>query len=249
MSRVIVEIMTTRLGSQTFANIIWSHSDLPFTSQKDEEEDNSSDAGSTYTKTCYREWPPGSSHGVSYMHMDNGCGMEPNKLLSASNSVMKNNDSIGRYYRGALLNLLSKKATTTYQFSRQAGKPLMMLKYKISKMFTNVNEGMTGANGEKKSGETITDEIFNGVSRTIYGPYIWEHEDSGITDGMLDDSINLFRGTNDEIDDAIKLFLTDSTQTGTVFVSHWDNTDLCKFKQFAYRKLLQFTTISAEKLD
>jgi hypothetical protein len=217
---------TTQLGSQSFANLIRGHSDLDFSSQKDEEEDNSRDAGATFTFTCLLDsYGDDAPHKTSYMQLDNGKGMPPMKLLSASTGNMKNGADIGQYYRGGLSNLMSKRATTTFQFSREEGQPLMLVKYKFCKMFKNVDEGFS----DGKNGEAITNDIFTGLTkRTVYGPYILGDEDSNITNEMFDDSLNLFR-QSEPCAAAIEKFINDPLQTGTAFVYHWDNDDLCKF--------------------
>ena len=129
--------MTCQLGSQSLANIINSCTKLLIKSSLNELRDNSIDANASFIHHgLYVD-----ENEILYYNLDNGTGMETNKLLKASTKPIKDNTKIGKFYIGGLNSCLSSNCDSVYIFSKLEDNPLSLEIYKISKMKNDVSEG------------------------------------------------------------------------------------------------------------
>ncbi|GAH16909.1 unnamed protein product, partial [marine sediment metagenome] len=149
-----------------------------------------------------------------FVHGDNGKGMHPGKILQPSTNKMKGGGNRGQYFVGALNSMLSTGAAVVFEFSKEDGKKLKLMKYKAGPMIDHVRDRF--AQGE--DGNTITRELYGSNPETgkfIMGPYVLGAEDDSITDKHLADTFGLC-ATGGETEHFLKDF-ADGKETGTVY--------------------------------
>ena len=139
--------------SMSLANRIRGVDVIDSNSCRKEERDNSldKDADADYIFNVLIDEP-----GLCmFVHGDNGKGMSPGKILQPSTNKMKGGGNRGQYFVGALNSMLSTGAEVVFEFSKEEGKKLKLMKYKAGPMIDHVRDRF--AQGE--DGNTITREL------------------------------------------------------------------------------------------
>lgn len=224
--------MDTTFGEQTLAHRVHGHCAVQLPDALNELIDNSIDAKCTRVEIALAF----TESNVVFATFDDGVGMEPGSDLSANNSHMKTSGNIGKYYKGVFTTLFSMKAKTVYTYSKQEGKPLYMMKYKVTQMLDDARTKLN--NGTFKPKE-LTDKWLQGPgnNKCVLGPYQYgEDNDDPISRIHFEDSI--IPCLKDSESALIKSFVDGKLHQGTSNVFVWPKKTLPPISDAIIRKCL-----------